>query len=181
MAVTIMCPDSFEPVPNERPGIHKVFIRPGTAGKGMSFLSVSLTPTGLASGMGYRNIRRLRDRNGEWDHVGLESFWKGLAETIPGGVAETRTFLFKGYPAADMRLTTTVRTDGHPGSLAADMRLVLYGDALVRLECGDLSEEPVKTHAMMLEEVCLPFFGSLSFGEGGAAGSDMLAGEGDDR
>jgi hypothetical protein len=165
VAVTVMVPASFAAAPRTAPGVLKEFLRPDPSGGGASYLSVTVASEGLVPGVENRPTRLFRGRNGEWDQLILESFWKGLSDAIPG-VSASRTFFFKGYPAADLSVSQAVRSGDRPARLELDLRLALYGDALIKLECGDLSEDPSKAHERTLEEVCRPFFDSLAFGDG---------------
>jgi hypothetical protein len=90
----------------------------------------------------------------------VKRFWDGFAAAITG-LKSHEPLTGRDRPACDFEVLQPAS-----GPVGEDkrisMRIVLLGDSLVKLECGDLSTSDVSSaHAARQKTLCEPFFDSL--------------------
>ncbi|MDR1312280.1 MAG: hypothetical protein LBQ12_00960 [Deltaproteobacteria bacterium] len=136
------------------------FTKPGDGSPGVFFLNVSVKTERDDPSFSHEGLAKLRGPDGGWAEGALEEFWGGaFSDSNIAGEA----FSHAGRPAGQ----TSLRVFASGSSTCTEMRLVLYGDAVIQMLCQDRpGDGPDKdaNHESALREVCEPFFDSLSFG-----------------
>jgi hypothetical protein len=160
--VTVMIPPGFDASPQALPGVLKQFVRVYGEEERLAYVSVLVTPTEFFPPE-TRPTRLFRDSQGGWIAALAEPAMEMLAKSLRG-YAGSRVHYYRSYPAVDVTVRQNPANGLHATWIESDVRLVMYGDESVKLECGDISSGPGGFHAATSAAVCRPFFDSLSFG-----------------
>jgi hypothetical protein len=103
----------------------------------------------------------MKTPDGNWNMPKAEWMLNAWAVSIVG-YRSHRLLQYRSYPAADVRLSQE-QSQPYIVFREIEMRIMMYEDYYIKLECGDVLQTPVTGHERTVEHVCRPFFDSLSF------------------
>ncbi|MDR1297346.1 MAG: hypothetical protein LBO05_08255 [Deltaproteobacteria bacterium] len=154
--ISVKIPVGYLIAPEPKPRVLKEFFVVNEETRNLSYMTITIL------GLDRKLINGLlKSSDGSWLQSSLSAFWRSMAQGLDGAKSYNE-FFFQSSPAADVVVEQS-QTTPYPAFRQVDTRIVIYGNQLVKLECGDISPDAsVNEHARNKPTLCHPFFNSLT-------------------